>query len=123
MVSNAGDLFAAPRIVAGPGGPRDVPGTVLLRSADPLGDYPVTVVHSLRMWADADPDHPLAAERGPDGEARVERLLVLARPPDLDAGEITDEGYVNQRMVLARRAALVELLYTDPVPDGVIVAG
>ncbi len=55
--------------------------------------------------------------------ARIERLLVLAQPPDLDAGEITDKGYVNQRMVLARRAALVELLYTDPVPDGVIVAG
>ncbi len=67
MVSNAGALFAAPRIVAGPGGPRDVPGTVLLRSADPLGGYPVTVVHSLRTWADADPGHPLAAERGPDG--------------------------------------------------------
>jgi hypothetical protein len=32
-------------------------------------------------------------------------------------------AYVNQRMVLARRAALVELLYTDPVPEGVIVAG
>jgi feruloyl-CoA synthase len=55
--------------------------------------------------------------------ARVERLLVLARPPDLDAGEITDKGYVNQRKVLARRAALTEMLYTTPTPAGVIVAG
>jgi feruloyl-CoA synthase len=55
--------------------------------------------------------------------ARVERLLVMARPADLDAGEITDKGYVNQRTVLARRAALVELLYADPVPEGVVVAG
>jgi feruloyl-CoA synthase len=55
--------------------------------------------------------------------ARVERLLVLARPADLDAGEITDKGYVNQRKVLARRAALVEMLYTTPTPAGVIVAG
>jgi feruloyl-CoA synthase len=55
--------------------------------------------------------------------ARVERLVVMARPADLDAGEITDKGYVNQRKVLARRTALVELLYADPAPDGVVVAG
>ncbi len=55
--------------------------------------------------------------------ARVERLVVMARPADLDAGEITDKGYVNQRKVLARRAALVEMLYTDPAPQGVVVAG
>jgi feruloyl-CoA synthase len=54
--------------------------------------------------------------------ARVERLLVMTRPAGLDAGEITDKGYVNQRTVLARRAALVELLYADPAPAGVIVA-
>jgi feruloyl-CoA synthase len=55
--------------------------------------------------------------------ARVERLVVLARPADLDAGEITDKGYVNQRKVLTRRSGLVELLYTDPAPEGVVVAG
>jgi len=55
--------------------------------------------------------------------ARVERLVVMARPADLDAGEITDKGYVNQRRVLARRTALVEMLYADPVPAGVVVAG
>jgi feruloyl-CoA synthase len=55
--------------------------------------------------------------------ARVERLVVLIEPASLDEGEITDKGYVNQRKVLARRAGLVELLYADPVPDGVIVAG
>jgi feruloyl-CoA synthase len=47
----------------------------------------------------------------------------MALPADLDAGEITDKGYVNQRMVLAHRAALVEMLYADPVPAGVVVAG
>jgi hypothetical protein len=30
--------------------------------------------------------------------------------------------YVNQRKVLANRAALVEMVYADPVPPGVIVA-
>jgi len=46
----------------------------------------------------------------------------MARPADLDAGEITDKGYVNQRKVPARRAALVEMLYAEPAPDGVVVA-
>ena len=45
-----------------------------------------------------------------------------ARPAGLDAGEITDTGYVNQRQVLANRAALVELLYAEPAPAGVVVA-
>jgi feruloyl-CoA synthase len=52
--------------------------------------------------------------------ARVDRLLVMAAPADLDAGEITDKGYVNQRRVLTRRAGLVEQLYADPLPNHVI---
>ena len=39
------------------------------------------------------------------------RLLVLSEPPSIDANEITDKGYVNQRAVLEQRAALVERLY------------
>jgi feruloyl-CoA synthase len=39
------------------------------------------------------------------------RLLVLGEPPSIDANEITDKGYVNQRAVLEQRAALVERLY------------
>jgi len=39
------------------------------------------------------------------------RLLVLEEPPGIDAGEITDKGYINQRAVLERRAALVEALH------------
>jgi feruloyl-CoA synthase len=40
----------------------------------------------------------------------------------LDAGEITDKGYINQRRVLARRADLVDMLYAGPVPAGAVVA-
>jgi feruloyl-CoA synthase len=40
------------------------------------------------------------------------RLLVMSEPPQIDAGEITDKGYINQRAVLERRAALVERLYS-----------
>jgi feruloyl-CoA synthase len=62
----------------------------------------------------------LAAHNQAHGSAaRVERLLLLARPASLDAGEITDKGYVNQRKVLAERAPLVTLLYTDPTPPAV----
>ncbi|HEU4921963.1 MAG TPA: feruloyl-CoA synthase, partial [Burkholderiales bacterium] len=41
------------------------------------------------------------------------RLLVMTEPPSIDANEITDKGYMNQRAVLERRAALVEKLYGD----------
>ena len=50
----------------------------------------------------------------------VERLLVLTRPPRLDAGRITDKGCVNQAAVRDRRADLVALLTADPPPDEVI---
>ncbi|WP_315713888.1 MULTISPECIES: feruloyl-CoA synthase [unclassified Bradyrhizobium] len=38
------------------------------------------------------------------------RALLMAEPPLLDAGEITDKGYINQRAVLTRRADLVARL-------------
>jgi feruloyl-CoA synthase len=44
------------------------------------------------------------------------RLLVMNEPPSIDANEITDKGYMNQRAVLERRAALVAKLYSDD-PD------
>lgn len=52
----------------------------------------------------------------------VARALVLAEPPSLDAGEVTDKGSINQRAVLAARPEAVEQLYLDPAPAGVIVA-
>lgn len=36
--------------------------------------------------------------------------LLMAEPPSVDAGEITDKGYINQSAVLARRASLVAQL-------------
>ena len=41
----------------------------------------------------------------------VARALVLEEAASIDAGEITDKGYINQRAVLDRRAALVDALY------------
>jgi feruloyl-CoA synthase len=53
--------------------------------------------------------------------ARIERLLLLTEPPSLDAGEITDKGYVNQRAVLERRAGEIDALYAEPADPRVIV--
>ena len=44
---------------------------------------------------------------------KVKRVLLMTEPPSVDGHEITDKGYVNQRAVLERRAALVEKLYGD----------
>jgi feruloyl-CoA synthase len=51
---------------------------------------------------------------------RVCRAILLDEPPSLDAGEMTDKGSINQRAVLARRAALVEELYGEQASPRVI---
>jgi feruloyl-CoA synthase len=60
------------------------------------------------------------AQTGGSATLRIARCLILTEPPSIDAGEITDKGYLNQRAVLATRAALVERLHADPVPADVI---
>lgn len=47
----------------------------------------------------------------PGSSTRIQRAIILAEPPNIDANEITDKGYLNQRAVLARRAELVDRLY------------
>ncbi len=49
----------------------------------------------------------------PGSSTRIARLLLLSEPPDSDANEITDKGYINQRAVLERRGDLVEMLFSD----------
>jgi feruloyl-CoA synthase len=51
---------------------------------------------------------------------RVARALILAEPPSLEHGELTDKGSINQRAVLARRPDLVAALYAEPPPALVI---
>ena len=53
---------------------------------------------------------------------RVSRAVLLADPPSLDIGEMTDKGSINQRAVLTHRAALVEALYSGAPPPHVLVA-
>jgi feruloyl-CoA synthase len=62
----------------------------------------------------------LAAQGGGSSQC-VERLLVLREPAGLDAGEITDKGYVNQRAVRERRSDDVALLSAEPPAARVVV--
>jgi feruloyl-CoA synthase len=57
----------------------------------------------------------------PGSSTRVGRALLMAEPPSMDAGEITDKGYINQSTSLGRRDALVQKLYADPPGNDVIV--
>ncbi len=51
---------------------------------------------------------------------RIERAILLATPPSIEAQEITDKGSINQKAVLGNRAALVEDLYREPIPAHVL---
>lgn len=68
-----------------------------------LGDMAETVVEALRTFN---------AENA--GSARsIKRVLVLAEPPNMGAGEITAKGNLNSNRILQRREALLARLYDD----------
>jgi feruloyl-CoA synthase len=52
---------------------------------------------------------------------RIVRAILLDTPPSLDAGEATDKGSINQRVVLRHRAVLVQELYAS-TPSPRIIA-
>jgi feruloyl-CoA synthase len=64
----------------------------------------------------------LAAETGAGSSTHPVRALVMSEPPSIDANEITDKGYINQRAVIERRATLVEELHADSPAAEVILA-
>ncbi|ROS32136.1 feruloyl-CoA synthase [Amycolatopsis thermoflava] len=90
-----------------------VPGELSVR--DGCVAHPRLAEHVGRLLA------RLNASAGSSG--RVERVLLLSEPPRLDAGEITDKGYLNQRKVLELRASFVEKLYAERPHEAVIIAG
>ena len=54
--------------------------------------------------------------------AFAQRALFLEDPPGIDAGEITDKGYINQSAVFSRRPAPVAKLHADTADADVIGA-
>ncbi len=70
-------------------------------------------------------EHVRAGLRALQGEgagssATPARALLLPDAPSMADGEITDKGYVNQRLVLSRRAAEVAALHATPADGRVI---
>jgi feruloyl-CoA synthase len=51
----------------------------------------------------------------------VTRAILLAQPPSIDTGEMTDKGSINQRAVLARRTDAVAELYAREPSSRVLV--
>ena len=62
---------------------------------------------------------PNAAHAG--SSERIGRALLLPDAPSIDANEITDKGYINQRLALERRAAEVARVFAGTSDDDVIV--
>jgi feruloyl-CoA synthase len=60
------------------------------------------------------------AATSPGSSTRVMRAVLMAEPPSMDKGEMTDKGSINQRAVLKNRAALVDELYAAPLSSRVI---
>jgi feruloyl-CoA synthase len=57
-------------------------------------------------------------EAHPGSSERIARVLLLPDLPSIDANEITDKGYVNQRATIACRRHEVALLYAEmPGPE------
>ena len=53
---------------------------------------------------------------------RIARAILMAEPPSMDKGEMTDKGSINQRAVLRNRAGLVDELYAVPFSPRIIAA-
>src|SRR5262249_25473429 len=54
----------------------------------------------------------------PSSSERISRVLVLPDTPSIDANEITDKGYINQRAAAAFRHREIALLYAEvPGPE------
>jgi feruloyl-CoA synthase len=53
---------------------------------------------------------------------RIGRAMFLEDPLSLEAGEVTDKGSINQRVILQNRPNLLEELYSDPLSPRVMIA-
>ena len=62
------------------------------------------------------------AAAGTGSSTFVARAIVLEDPPSMDAREVTDKGSINQKAVLAHRAAFVDELYSASPSPHVLIA-
>ncbi|MGE0098915.1 MAG: feruloyl-CoA synthase [Hydrogenophaga sp.] len=90
-------VFPTGAVRALSGLPADAPMHDVLNSAPVLAHFQ-RVVNEL-------------AKTATGSASRIARLCLLADPPTIDRGEITDKGSINQRAVLTHRAETVEHLH------------
>jgi feruloyl-CoA synthase len=62
-------------------------------------------------------------EENPASSTRITRVALLSEPPSIDANEITDKGYINQRAVLECRSETVKELYASDGDERNIIIG
>src|ERR1700742_4001768 len=96
----AASLFASPHITLTAAGPDADHGSLLLRSAEPLGRYPRTVLDSVRAWARVDPGRVLVAEREGTGEWRICRYGNAVAAADSVGQGLLDRGLGPDRPLL-----------------------
>ena len=94
-------IFPSPACRTVSGLPADAPWEDVLASA-PVRDRFQAVINEL-------------ARQATGSANRIARALLLAEPPSIDKGEVTDKGSINQRAVLKHRDALVQALHDDTV--------
>ncbi len=73
--------------------------------AEVLASAPV-LTHFQRVFTDL-------AQHATGSANRIARAILLAEPPSIDKGEVTDKGSINQRAVLKHRDTLVNALHDD----------
>ncbi|PZO13230.1 MAG: feruloyl-CoA synthase [Burkholderiales bacterium] len=87
--------------------------TPLVRTLSGLGaDAPMhDVLNSAPVLAHFQRVVTELAKTSTGSASRIARLCLLADPPTIDRGEVTDKGSINQRAVLAHRAETVRHLH------------
>jgi feruloyl-CoA synthase len=79
-----------------------------------LARHPSLREHVRRAIASWNADHSGSSQK-------IARVLLLPDIPSIDANEITDKGYINQRLALERRNADVERLFAAAPDADVLV--
>jgi feruloyl-CoA synthase len=106
------------------GADRDEIGALIFPNLDAcrtLAASAVDIASDARVLAEFRARLEAFARTSTGSSNRVARAILLAEPPSLDAGEMTDKGSINQRAVLTRRADIVAELYASEPSARVLV--
>jgi feruloyl-CoA synthase len=80
----------------------------------PHGTDPATVIAHPAVRGRFAESLAALAQEATGSSNHVARALLMVVPPDIDKGEVTDKGSINQRAVRTCRPDLAESLYAEP---------